>query len=682
MKKKTKTRALCAILLSAALLQGCASEDTAELPPREASAEAGAEALTYGYDDADLDAAWDESAAVRIALRGDTAAADGDGAAFSDGVVTISEAGTYVLAGELNDGRIRVDAGKEDLVRLVLNGVSLRSESGAAIYAKQAGKTVITLAEGTENTIADAAVYADEGDADAPDAAVFVQDSLTINGTGALSVTGNAGNAVDAKDMLVVTGGRISVSAKKDGLRGRDGVAIRDGSFAIRADDDGIKSNNADDAAKGFILLEGGTYDIEAGHDAVQAESDLAVRGGTFDIVTGGGAEASAEAPADASAAQTDSAEAPADASAAQTDSAEAAAEDASDSMKAYKAGKSLTIEGGAFTVDAADDAFHASEIRVVDGSFSVRTGDDAFHADGALRIDGGDMDIAACYEGLEGGTVDINGGDIFIDADDDAINAAGGSDEAEQRGPARRDRFNAADGAYYVRITGGRIDALGGNDGIDANGDIHLEGGSLFLSARSSGTEGAVDLDGRFIVTGGTLIAAGSVATPAEGSTQAVLLVSHTAWHAAGSVLSLLDEAGNVILEYATRMEYGASAMSAPGMERGRGYTLCVDGEKLTDIELRDVVTAVSDDGGDYALGGGGRGGFAPPAGGNRPTPGEGEGFGPPQDGTGTAPQDGEGFAPPAGGSRPAPGEGEGFGPPQGGALPTPPAAEDAPAP
>ncbi|MDR2296096.1 MAG: carbohydrate-binding domain-containing protein, partial [Clostridiales Family XIII bacterium] len=660
MEKKTKIRVLCAALPFAALLSGCAPLDTAKAPPAETPAASASGTLTYDYDEADTDAAWDENAAVRIALDGDTASADGGGAAFSDGIVTISEAGTYVLSGALNDGQIRVDAGKEDLVRLVLNGVRLRSESGAAIYAKQAAKTVLILADGTENTIADAAVYADEGDADAPDAAVFAQDSLTINGGGALSVTGNGGNAVDAKDMLVVTGGRISVRAKKDGLRGRDGVAIRDGSIAIRAENDGIKSNNADDEAKGFVVLDGGTYDLETGGDGVQAESNLAVHGGVFAVVAGGGAEAYAEMAAEVSAEVPDGA------------SDEASLEEASDSMKAYKAEKSLTIDGGTFTIDAADDAFHASEIRIVDGSFSVKTGDDAFHADGALRVDGGTIDIAACYEGLEGGTVDINGGDILIDAEDDAINAAGGSDEAEQRGPARRDRFNAQDGAYYVRIAGGRIDALGGRDGIDANGDIYLEGGNLFLSALSAGTEGAVDLDGRFIVTGGVLVAAGSAAVPASESTQASLLVSYGVRHEAGSVLSLRDADGNAILEYTSRMEYTASAMSSPDMEEGRSYALYIDGEKIADISLQARTTAVSDDGGDYAVGGGGggRGGFPPASQG-------GEGFPPPEGGARPTPPDGEGFAPPEGGARPTPPAGEGFAPPEGGARPAPPDGE-----
>jgi phage baseplate assembly protein gpV len=343
--------------------------------------------------------------------------------------------------------------------------------------------------------------------------------------------------------------------------------------------------------------------------------------------------------------------------------------------MKAYKAGGSLTVEGGEFTVDAADDAFHANEnIRVAAGRFSVKTGDDAFHADGALRIDDGEIDIVTCYEGLEGGTVDITGGDIFIEASDDAINAAGGSDETEARGPARRDRFTAAD-AYYVRISGGTIDALGGRDGIDANGDVYLEGGRLSVSAQSMGMEGAIDLDGRFIVTGGTLIAAGSAPTPSSESTQAVLLVSYTARHEAGSVLSLEDAAGNAILEYASRMAYTASAMSAPDMAQGQTYTLRIDGEEIADISLIDTVTAVADVGGAYAVSGGRRGGGFSPGGGEpapgtedgtRPAPQEGENFTPPGGGNRPLPQEGENFAPPGGGNRPAPQEGEGFTPPE----------------
>jgi hypothetical protein len=627
----------------------------------------------YAYAEEDMDDTWDERTATSIALTGDGAAVTGEGARFTGNILTIDAAGTYVLSGELTDGQIRVDAGKEDLVRLVLNGVSVSNAAGAPLYAKKAAKTVLILADGTENLISDGTDYVFASGEDEPDAAIFADDSLTVNGSGALTVVGNCKDAVRAKDMLVVTGGDITVRVVSDGLQGRDGVAIREGNITAEAGNDGIKSSNDEDAEKGFVILDGGAYTLKTGHDGVQAETSLDINGGSFDVNAGGGA---ANAPtqqenfrgggrrtAPPTAENTEIAE-----GAESTTEAEEATEvTESDSMKAFKAALSLTVRGGSFRIDAEDDAFHANaDLTIMGGDFSVQTGDDAFHADGALRIDGGDFNIARCYEGLEGATVDIYGGDIRIAASDDAINAAGGSDASDGFGPMGGDRFNA-DRGYYVRIAGGAIDATASFDGIDANGDIYLEGGVVCISAQSRGADGAVDLDGSLIITGGKLITAGSVAAPSSESTQASLLVSHAVAHEKGGVITLKDDAGNTLLEYTSQISYTASAFSSPDLEVGKTYALFIDGEKLADIPLADTATAIADDGGAYATGGwgGGRGegfpgGGAPPAEATRP-----------EGGNTTRPEGGnpmfsEGGTPPEGGARPERGN-----PPEGGVWP-----------
>ena len=59
---------------------------------------------------------------------------------------------------------------------------------------------------------------------DEPNAALYSKADLTINGTGALTVEGNYRHGVNSKDDLVVTGGTLTVTAKEDGLRGKDCV--------------------------------------------------------------------------------------------------------------------------------------------------------------------------------------------------------------------------------------------------------------------------------------------------------------------------------------------------------------------------------------------------------------------------------------------------------------------------
>jgi hypothetical protein len=570
------------------------------LPPLSAAAQnASGGSTVYAYAAEDLNGAWNGQSATRIQFTENRADISGAGAAFSGTTLTISRAGTYVLSGELSGGQVLVNAGKNDTVRLVLNGLNLSARSGPAIYALQAAKTILTLAEGTVNGVTDTADYTFRAGEDEPDAAIFAHDSLTINGGGTLIVTGNFRDAVRSKDMLVITGGTLTVTAVKDALRGRDGVAILKGLFTLEAGEDGIQSNNGEDEAKGFVILESGTYTIRAGQDGIQAETNLTIAGGGYDIFTGGGV-------ANARIRQEDFRGGGGRGDPRQ--GAPSAAVD-SPSKKALKAGKTIIISDGVFRLDSEDDAVHSNgNLTVTGGDFTVKTGDDAFHADSALRIEGGKINITQCYEGLEGSTVDITGGAIVITAVDDAINAAGGNSETGM-GPRGRDRF-AGNSAYYVRISGGETEAVSGGDGIDANGNVFLEGGTIRLSGPSAGMQGAVDFDGRFLVTGGTLIAAGSIMPPAGESTQPVIMVSHDSVQRAGSVLALKDSTGNTLAEHTARTAFSASAFSAPEMRTGRSYSLYIDGKKITDITLNSRITAVSDSGGAYSLRNGGWGG------------------------------------------------------------------------
>ena len=119
------------------------------------------------YSDRDKSGAWDENEAVSIALSDGGSTISGEGAEVSGNVVTVTQAGVYVLSGLLSNGRIVVEAGDEDKVQVVLSGASITSSDGPAIWVKSADKVFLTLAEGTENALADGETYAAEDDANA-----------------------------------------------------------------------------------------------------------------------------------------------------------------------------------------------------------------------------------------------------------------------------------------------------------------------------------------------------------------------------------------------------------------------------------------------------------------------------------------------------------------------------------
>ena len=221
------------------------------------------------YTERDLSGDWDTAVASETQL--------------SDESVTITKEGVYIFSGTLEDGQIIVDAQDTDKVQIVLNGAEISCSDGPAILVENADKTFITLAEGSENSVADGTDYS--SDEDEPWGAIFSRDTLTINGSGSLTVMGNYQNGIVSKDDLKITGGIISVTAKDDGIRGRDSVRIYDGEITVTAEGDGIKANNDEDEEKGYVSVDGGSLTVSGvGSQGIDAYYVAQITGGTVEI--------------------------------------------------------------------------------------------------------------------------------------------------------------------------------------------------------------------------------------------------------------------------------------------------------------------------------------------------------------------------------------------------------------
>ena len=95
------------------------------------------------FTDRDGRSEYDASNAVTVKLADGGSSATSASVKISGSTVTISAAGTYIISGSLSDGQIKVDAGDQDKIQLVLNGVDITSKSSAAIYVKSADKVYI-----------------------------------------------------------------------------------------------------------------------------------------------------------------------------------------------------------------------------------------------------------------------------------------------------------------------------------------------------------------------------------------------------------------------------------------------------------------------------------------------------------------------------------------------------------
>ena len=408
--------------------------------------------------------------------------------------VSITAAGTYVFSGDCDNGSITVKKGVTG-VTIVLNGLTLTNDDSAAITLNKTAEASLIAAAGTTNTVADTEGSNDEN------AAVKVKSgaSLSISGTGALTVDGNAKNGIKGAADAVITVGevKLNINAVNDGLSCDDELNITGGTLSITAGGDAVKASpdtgdteNPDTTSLGNVTISGGTLTLSAAEDGIQADGDLTISGGTFHVKTNGGHTT--------------------------------ALTDDSASCKGFKAGKTLTVTGGTVNVDSADDALHANEdVTITGGTLTLAAGDDAVHADndlvigtkGASSTSTPRINITASYEGLEGTTVTVYSGDIDVAASDDGVNAASST-------------LGERSDKYAINIAGGDLYIDAGSDGLDSNNDINITGGKVEVYGADAMMDAAIDYDGTFTLSGGTLFGAGM--EPSAG-TQAYIAVGET---------------------------------------------------------------------------------------------------------------------------------------------------------
>lgn len=488
---------------------------------------------------------------------------EGIGVQAEGSILTITADGVYEIKGSLSDGQIIINATDAAEVELLLAGVEITSRENAVIYCMNADDLMISLADGTENVLTDAAnyTYADAVNEE-PNAALFSKVDMNIGGGGSLTVNANFMHGISSKDDLVIEDGNFTIRATSHGIRGRDSLTILDGFFDIEAGGDGIQSSNTESADYGWVLLTGGQYSIRVSGDGIQAETALTIQGGTYDIATSG-------SPLNDSTSQ-----------------------------KGLKAGTVLTVSDGEFRINSIDDGVHSNvDATIEGGTFLIETGDDGIHADRCLAINGGTIDVPTCYEGFEGTTVVISGGKSFIRSSDDAISAAGGTDDTAVR--------PKADPNVYVRIAGGELEAVSGGDTIDANGYIFIDDGTIRLSSPPRPSyEGALLCNGDVTFTGGNVALVGNVGVGVIAQSQPLLLVSHPVEQSAGSVLSIRDQDGSLLLEVESLSNYIQSAFTSPEFQIGSTYGIYIDDEKKSDITLSGTITQTADDGGEFTGG------------------------------------------------------------------------------
>lgn len=522
--------------------------------------------ITSNYDLEDLTVSVPDTGTTVINLDGDKIVVEGNGVTEEGSTVTITAAGVYTIQGVLDDGQIIVNTQDAESITLILDGASITNTTSAPIYIANAEKAIITLADGTENTLFDGETYYYPDESDEPNAALFSNDDLTINGNGTLNVTANYKNGIASDDDLKIISGTISVNAVNDGIKGKDSVSIKDGMITINSGADGIQSTNADDAEKGFILIEGGMLDITSNLDGIQAETSLQISGGNLSITTGGGSVNTSTTGGGIWGVR----------------GMEGNPNKPTESAKGLKAGVDMSIEGGTFTINSADDTIHANNSIIINGGdFLLTSGDDGIHADSTLTINQGQITIVQSYEGLESAVLTINDGTIHVTSSDDGLNAAGGNDGSAINGRPGQNQFDFS-GDYRLDINGGYLFVDANGDGLDINGPIEMTDGVVIINGPTANNNGALDYSGWFNITGGYLLAVGSsgmAQAPSESSTQYSFMYNFDTMQAAGTLVNLQSQTGQEILTFIPTKEYQSLVLSSPMLQNGETYLVYTGG-------------------------------------------------------------------------------------------------------
>ena len=263
---------------------------------------------------------------------------------------------------------------------------------------------------------------------------------------------------------------------------------------------------------------------------------------------------------------------------------------------------------------------------------------DAAFYSKRSMNIFGGVkntgiLNIKAENEGLDSELhLTINGGNINIRSGNDGINTN-------------------EDGISVTTVNGGMLNILvtgetGEGDGIDSNGWLVINGGTVIAAACSTSADAGIDSDMGIHINGGTVIATGHMLDHIEDGGQTYAVFSFAQTQTGSETITLKNKKNKAVLETTPQNAYSYLILSSPDLKEGT-YTLWSNGQQLAG-------SAGGMMGGPGMMPGGMDWSGVPgdmqfPADGQFP-----EGFTPPEGDMPSMPQDGttpEGFTPPEGG-------------------------------
>ena len=481
------------------------------------------------------------------------------------------------------------------------------------------------------------------------------RDNLEIKGSGSLTVNGNYNHGIFSSNSIEIGNGNITVNAKNDGIHANDTLAISGGTVNVTAEGDGLQaeeildisdgevnvmttgevgrqvhlmtsavegemkdlsqmtddeiqsmreqmnnnqftqteeSDDSDDtSSKGIkadwmLDISGGEVTVNSTDHAIHCTSDINITGGTLNL--------------------------------------------SSESKKGISCHGDVTIDDGDITITKSTEGIESKKILTINGgNIDITASDDGFNSGGTGANQNGGFGGGTNMQGVQQGgrgqigrrnsngqggnqmtppemPSDQNGGQMIppeMSNGQDGNQMTPPDMSSDQNGGQmtppnmQQAEGNEQDSEHHIQINDGNIKIVADADGIDSNGSLFINGGTVTVDAQAMGAESAFDTDGAFIVNGGTIIGvsgSGMDESPNSYSAQNVILAYTTSQISAGDEVKITDSNGKTIAEY-TAVKGGSKIVySSDKLKTGETYTVYASGEEVGSAEIESSITKI----------------------------------------------------------------------------------------
>ena len=523
---------------------------------------------------------------------------------------TISQTGHYYLKGDYSS--IRITASKGTELFIFLDGVSISSSEGIAFGSSKQIKLHLVLLNNSINSISND--FEDEN-------AFHIKGDVFLSGNGTLNAISKQKNGLKvSKDLYVYEGVTINATGYNHAITARSIISKGATINVVSETKDGLQAECEDEITEftkeqGFIYLVNTAFTADTYGDGMQADTFIYISGGTYNITTHGEFISYSKSNMEQYGLSTDDFK-----YVFSDDDYKRVAKDEIrslssryyalvNSVKGIKTGVieypgedgDVEVTTGDYqvyiahlatiTINSTDDCVHANygKVTIDNSNLDLHTYDDGVHADYNLIVNNVSIDISRSYEGLEGSGVTVNGDktNIVSISEDDGINAA--SDYSKDNN---------------IIINDGYLRVFASGDGLDANNDLYLNGGTIIVEGPGR-MNGSLDAE-QIYFNGGIVLACST-----SGMTERMSATQYTFAYQGNTIsentkISIVDTNSNALFSYTLKQSCNQIIFSHPDLAKGQTYYIYSGSTKIASIEMTSTIvkTGINQGG----PGGGGR--------------------------------------------------------------------------